>query len=147
MEEEDEVEEIEHEESRPQAIRILRKRGEEVVVMEEDTTREVKRLWHSAHCVQWQQVIKRMEPLVEENKKLKEAVKLMEKNLEHTFEQLRSSAEQLRNVSEQKKEQDAELGRLRQVTGQLQEELIEDLKEYRQRTKVQFDMLELEART
>ena len=46
MEEEDKVEEIEHEESRPQAIRILRKRGDEVVVVEEEgTSREVKRLW------------------------------------------------------------------------------------------------------
>ena len=45
MEEEDEVEEIEREGSRSQTIRILRKRGEEVVVVEEeDTTREVKRL-------------------------------------------------------------------------------------------------------
>jgi len=45
IEEEDEVEEIEHEESRPQAVRILRKRGDEVVAMkEEDTTREVRRL-------------------------------------------------------------------------------------------------------
>ena len=44
-EEEDEVEEIEREESRPQAIRILRKRGDEVVVIEdEDTTRELRRL-------------------------------------------------------------------------------------------------------
>ena len=44
-EEEDEVEEIEREESRPQAIQILCKRGDEVVVVEEeDTTREVKRL-------------------------------------------------------------------------------------------------------
>ena len=43
--EEDEVEEIEHEEAHPQTIRILRKRGDEVVVVEEeDTTREVKRL-------------------------------------------------------------------------------------------------------
>ena len=43
--EEDEVEEIEREESRPQAIRILHKRGDEVMVMEEeDTTRKVKRL-------------------------------------------------------------------------------------------------------
>ena len=41
---EDEVEEIEHEEARPQAIQILHKRGDEVVVVEEDTTREVKRL-------------------------------------------------------------------------------------------------------
>ena len=46
MEEEDEVEEIEREESRPQAVRILCKWGDEVVVMEEeDTTKEVKRLW------------------------------------------------------------------------------------------------------
>ena len=44
-EEEDEVEEIEHEESRPQAVWILHKRGDEVVVVEEeDTTREVRRL-------------------------------------------------------------------------------------------------------
>ena len=46
VEKEDEVEEIEREESRPQAVRILHKRGDEVVVVEEeDTTREVKRLW------------------------------------------------------------------------------------------------------
>ena len=46
MEEEDEVEEIEREESRPQAVRILCKRGDKVVVMEEeDTSRELKRLW------------------------------------------------------------------------------------------------------
>jgi hypothetical protein len=45
MVEEDEVEEIEREESRPQAIRILCKRGDEVVVVEEeDTTREMRRL-------------------------------------------------------------------------------------------------------
>ena len=44
-EEEDEVEEIEREESRPQAIQILCKRGDEVVVVEEeDTTRELRRL-------------------------------------------------------------------------------------------------------
>ena len=43
--EEDEVEEIEREESRPQAVRILRKRGDEVVAIEEeDTTRELRRL-------------------------------------------------------------------------------------------------------
>ena len=41
----DEVEEIEREESRPYAIRILRKHGDEVVVVkEEDTTREMRRL-------------------------------------------------------------------------------------------------------
>ena len=43
--EEDEVEEIERAEPRPQSIRILHKRGDEVVaVEEEDTTREIKRL-------------------------------------------------------------------------------------------------------
>ena len=44
VEKEDDVEEIEHEESRPQAIRIFCKQGDEVVVVEEDTTREVRRL-------------------------------------------------------------------------------------------------------
>ena len=43
--EEDEVEEIERAKPRPQAVRILRKRGDEVVVIEEeDTTREMRRL-------------------------------------------------------------------------------------------------------
>ena len=46
MEEEDEVEEIEREGSRSQTICIFHKQGDEVVVVEEeDTTREVKRLW------------------------------------------------------------------------------------------------------
>ena len=45
VEEEDVVEEIEHEESRPQAVRILHKRSDEVVVVEEeDTTKEHRRL-------------------------------------------------------------------------------------------------------
>ena len=44
-EEEDEVEEIEREESRPQAVRIIRKWGNKVVVVEEeDTTKELRRL-------------------------------------------------------------------------------------------------------
>jgi len=43
--EEDEVVEIERATPKPQSVRILRKRGEEVVVVEEeDTTREIKRL-------------------------------------------------------------------------------------------------------
>ena len=43
--EQDEVEEIECDEPRPQSIRILHKRGDEVVVAEEeDTTREMRRL-------------------------------------------------------------------------------------------------------
>ena len=43
--EEDEVEEIEHEESRPRTVQIIHKRGNEVVVVEEeDTTKELRRL-------------------------------------------------------------------------------------------------------
>ena len=44
-EEEDEVEEIVRDEPRTQSVRILRKRGDEVVVVEEeDTPREMRRL-------------------------------------------------------------------------------------------------------
>ena len=43
--EEDEVEEIERAEPRPQSVRILHKRSNKVVVVkEEDTTREMRRL-------------------------------------------------------------------------------------------------------
>ena len=43
--EEDEVEEIEREEPQPQAVRILRKHGDDIVIVEEeDTTREFRRL-------------------------------------------------------------------------------------------------------
>ena len=43
--EEDEVEEIEREEPRLQAIRILQKHGDDIVIIEEeDTTREFRRL-------------------------------------------------------------------------------------------------------
>ena len=45
MTEEDEVVEIEHAVPKPQSVRILRKHGEEVVIVEEEnTTREIKRL-------------------------------------------------------------------------------------------------------
>ena len=45
VEEEDEVEEIVRDEPRTQSIRILRKCGDEVVVVEEeDTPREMRRL-------------------------------------------------------------------------------------------------------
>ncbi|XP_066365427.1 uncharacterized protein [Miscanthus floridulus] len=114
MEEEDEVREIEHEESRPQAIRILRKRGDEVLVMEEDTTREMKRLLSTLStamkqiegiartAVQWQQLIKRMEPLAEENEKLKEAVKLMEKNVQRAQRERDLSDSNKRDLEYQK---------------------------------------------
>ena len=56
VEEEDGVEEIEHGGSWPQTIRIFRKRGEEIVVVEEeDTTREVKRL-RSTLCTTMKQI-------------------------------------------------------------------------------------------
>jgi len=43
--EEDEVEEIVCDEPRPQAVRIIRKRGDEIVILEEeDTTKEFRRL-------------------------------------------------------------------------------------------------------
>ena len=41
---------------------------------------------------QWRQLIKRMEPLAEENEKLKEAMKLMEKNI-HRAQHERDLAE------------------------------------------------------
>ena len=58
---------------------------------------------------QRQQMIKRMEPLAEENEKLKEAMKLMEKNVQRDLEyqkgvlseQLATMSEQLRGKSEQ----------------------------------------------
>ena len=43
--EEDEVEEIEREEPQPQSVQILQKRGDDIVVIEEeDTIREFRRL-------------------------------------------------------------------------------------------------------
>ena len=56
MEEEDWVKEIERGGSRPQIVHIFRKRGEEIVVIEEeDTTKEVKRLW-STLCTTMKQI-------------------------------------------------------------------------------------------
>ena len=54
-EEEDKVEEIDHEGSQSQTVCIFRKRGDEVVVVEEDTTREVKRL-RSTLCTAMKQI-------------------------------------------------------------------------------------------
>jgi len=43
--EEDKVEEIEHDEPRPQSVWILRKRSDKIVIVEEeDTTKEFRRL-------------------------------------------------------------------------------------------------------
>ena len=118
--EEDEVEEIVRDEPQPQAVQILRKRGEEIVIVEEeDTTKEFRRLetsltgvmkqikvntssrkvlviyWNwltimssyllqeiSRVAEQRHRLIKRMEPLAAENKKLKEARNLSEKNIQ-----------------------------------------------------------------
>ena len=114
------MEEIERHEPRPQSVRILCKHGDEVVVVEEeDTTREMRRLKSALVGVMKQievnnvsgvlvfdirdqnsfniivylqgitwtakqrhQLIKRMEPLAEENEKLKAAMNLMERNIQ-----------------------------------------------------------------
>ncbi|XP_066311050.1 tropomyosin-like [Miscanthus floridulus] len=139
--EEDEVVEIECAALEPQSVRILRKRGEEVVVIEEEnTTREIKRLKSAIversrfisfivnpqgiarTADQRHQLIKRMEPLAEENKILQEALSLSEKSiqraqherdleesnwrdLEHQngflSERLTASSEQLKKTSEE----------------------------------------------
>ena len=49
--EEDKVEEIEHDEPRTQSVRILRKRGNDIVIVEEDTTKEFRRLETSIYRV------------------------------------------------------------------------------------------------
>ena len=56
MEEEDGVDEIERGGSQPHTVHIFHKRGEEIVVVEEeDTTREVKRL-RSTLCTAMKQI-------------------------------------------------------------------------------------------
>ncbi|XP_066324477.1 uncharacterized protein [Miscanthus floridulus] len=154
VEEEDKVEEIEREGSRTQTVCIFHKRGEEIVVVEEeDTTREVKRL-RSTLCIAMKQIelIKRMEPLIEENEKLREAMKLMEKNVQRAqcerdlaesnttnleyqkgilSEQLKIISEQLGCTSEQ---QESSSKQLEHTSGQLKS-VSEQKKEYRRRTK------------
>lgn len=89
------MEEIVRDEPRPQSVRILRKRSDKIVIVEEeDTTKEFRRLKTALTGVmkqikeitrvaeQRRQLIKRMEPLAEENKKLKEARNLSEKNIQ-----------------------------------------------------------------
>ncbi|XP_066373405.1 uncharacterized protein [Miscanthus floridulus] len=187
--EEDEVVEIERATPKPQSVRILQKRGEEVVVVEEEnTTREIKRLKSAFAGVmtqiegiartakQWHQLMKRMEPLAEENKKLQEALDLSEKTkeeiratgdciqgdkkkngeLKSKSEQLDQKCKQLENVSKQKSEQDVELSQLRQTIEQIRQEkakeseradkLAEELKDYRHKAKAQFDVLVQEAK-
>ncbi|XP_066320251.1 uncharacterized protein [Miscanthus floridulus] len=163
--EEDEVVEIERAALEPQFVRILQKCGEEVVVIEEEnTTREIKRLKSAIAGVMTQikgiartadqrhQLIKRMEPLAEENKILREALSLADKSiqraqrerdlaesnsrdLEHQnglskkngeldskTEQLDQKCQQLEDVSKLKSEQDAELNQLRQTVEQIRQE-------------------------
>ena len=55
MEEEDDFGEIEREGSRSQTVRIFCKRGDKVLVVEEDTTKEVKRL-RSTLCTAIKQI-------------------------------------------------------------------------------------------
>ncbi|XP_066311345.1 uncharacterized protein [Miscanthus floridulus] len=149
--EEDEVEEIVRDEPRPQAVRILRKHGEEIVIIEEeDTTKEFRRLETSLTSVmkqikeisrvaeQRRQLIKRMESLAAENEKLNKTRNLSEKNIQRA------------------QQQDAELGQMRQAIDQLRQEkakeaervdkLAEEVKGYRHKVKAQFDVLVQEAK-
>ncbi|XP_066341901.1 uncharacterized protein [Miscanthus floridulus] len=144
-----------------------------MVVEEEEPTREVKRLRStlSTAMKQIEQLIKRMDSLSEENKKLKEVVKLMEKNvwkaqherdlaksnakdleyqkgilseqMKTVFEQLERTFEQLKTISSSW-EQDAELDQLHQVIGQLQEE---KEKASRRAEKLAEDLEEYRQRT
>ncbi|XP_066392657.1 uncharacterized protein [Miscanthus floridulus] len=150
--EEDEVVEIEHAAPKPQSVCILQKHREEVVVVEEeDTTREIKRLKSTVAGVMTQiegiartaeqrhHLMKRMEPLAEKNKILREVLSLSEKSiqraqrerdlmesnsqdLEHqkgvlserlmaASEQLKKTSEQLANVSEELKNMSEQLGK------------------------------------
>ncbi|XP_066319370.1 uncharacterized protein [Miscanthus floridulus] len=123
-----------HKEQRPSTAPIRLLREEVVVVEEENTTREIKRLKSTVAGVMTQiegiartakqrhQLMKRMEPLAEENKKLREALNLLEKSikraqrewdlaesnsqdLEHQkvvlSEQLTAASKQLKKKSEQ----------------------------------------------
>ncbi|XP_066311058.1 uncharacterized protein [Miscanthus floridulus] len=113
--EEDKVEEIMRDEPRPQAVWILRKRGEEIVIVEEeDTTKEFKRLETSLTGVmkqikeisrvaeQRRQLIKRMEPLATENEKLKEARNLSEKNIQRAQRERDLAESNVRDLEYQK---------------------------------------------
>ena len=51
---------------------------------------------------QWRQLIKRMEPLTEENAKLKEAMKLMEKNIQWAQHERDLAESQARDLEYQK---------------------------------------------
>ncbi|XP_066392294.1 uncharacterized protein [Miscanthus floridulus] len=133
----------------PEALEGMR--GNEVVVMEEeDTTREVRRLESTLSMAMKQikrQLIKRMEPLAKENAKLKEAMKLIEKNVQRAQHERDLSESNMRDLeyqngalskqlvimSEQLYEQDAELSQLCQVIGQLQ---VEEKKASRQVEKL-----------
>ncbi|XP_066360930.1 uncharacterized protein [Miscanthus floridulus] len=113
--EEDEVEEIERAEPQPQSVRIIRKCGEEVVVIkEENTTKEMKRLRSAVAGVMTQiegimriveqrhQLIKRMEPLAKENKKLQEAMNLYEKNIQRARRERDFAESNSRDLEHQK---------------------------------------------
>ena len=53
-------------------------------------------------AIQWQQLIKRMEPLAEENAKLKEAMKLMEKNVQRAQRERDLAESNVRDLEYQK---------------------------------------------
>ncbi|XP_066385464.1 uncharacterized protein [Miscanthus floridulus] len=111
--EEDEVEEIKHAEPKPQSIRILQKCGEEVVVVkEENTAREIKRL---KSTVVGEKSIKRAQrerDLAESNSwDLEHQKGVLSEQLMATSEQLKKKSEQLVIVSEELKNMSEQLGK------------------------------------
>ncbi|XP_066358049.1 uncharacterized protein [Miscanthus floridulus] len=173
--EEDEVEEIEREESQPQAVRILYKRGHEVVVVEEeDTTRELRRLeftlfWSdeadqgdNSDCRAAR--AQHEQDLAESNVRDLEYQKgILSKQLATMFEQLQGKSEQLATISEQltsasnqleqkfeqlRKQQDTELGQLHQNVEQLREEKAKESgRADKLAEELKFDVLDQEVRT
>ncbi|XP_066365262.1 kinesin-like protein KIN-14K [Miscanthus floridulus] len=153
-----------------------------VIIEEEDTTKEFRRLETALTDVmkqikeitrvakQRRQLIKRMEPLAEENEKLKEARNLSEKNIQRAqrerdfvesnardleyqkgvlteklatvFEQVRSQSEQLAAVSSQLKSACKQLER---KTEQL-DSVSKQKAGYHHKVKAQFDVLVQEAK-
>ncbi|XP_066334459.1 uncharacterized protein [Miscanthus floridulus] len=93
----------------------------------------------------------------EELKTMSEQLSKKNGELDSKTEQLDRKCQQLEDVSKLKSEQDAELNQLRQTVEQIQQEktkeseradkLAEELKDYRHKTKAQFDVLVQEAKT
>ncbi|XP_066385089.1 uncharacterized protein [Miscanthus floridulus] len=117
--EEDKVMEIERAVPEPQSVWILRKRGEEVVVVEEEnTTREIKRLKSAVAGVMTQiERAHRERDLAESNARdlehqngvLSERLTASSEQLKKTSEELAIASEELKKMSEQLSKKNVEL--------------------------------------